>query len=58
MCVCVCVCVYVCVCEGKECNANEIQKWSKWELGTGRLQHFLSKAISTPRAKLDESLVF
>ena len=51
MSMCVCVWVCVCVCEGKECNANEIQKWSKWELGTGRLQHFFIQSNLNSKSK-------
>ena len=51
VCVCVCVCMCVCVCEGKECNADEIQKWNKWELGTGRLQHFFIQSSLNSKSK-------
>ena len=56
---CVFVCVYVCVCV-KEKNVMLMKSRNgtngNWEQGGCSI--FSSKAISTPRAKLYESLVF
>ena len=59
VCVCVCVCVCMCVCvKEKNVMLMKSRNGANGNWGQGGCSIFSSKAISTPRAKLDESLVF